>query len=59
MLSLNRFVEAQNRCFESVISELRAGEKRSHWMWFIFPQVAGLGGDYFPMIFVALIKNVS
>jgi uncharacterized protein (DUF1810 family) len=41
--NLHRFVEAQDRVFEQVCSELRAGEKSSHWMWFIFPQVQGLG----------------
>jgi uncharacterized protein (DUF1810 family) len=42
---LQRFVEAQNSCFESVCSELREGHKRSHWMWFIFPQLKGLGSS--------------
>ncbi|MBO9536691.1 DUF1810 domain-containing protein [Herbaspirillum sp.] len=41
--SLQRFVDAQAPVFEHVIAELLAGEKRSHWMWFIFPQLAGLG----------------
>src|SRR5438552_1517547 len=41
--NLKRFVEAQETVFETVVSELRAGRKRSHWMWFIFPQIAGLG----------------
>jgi uncharacterized protein (DUF1810 family) len=40
---LNRFVEAQKGCYDQVTTELRAGRKRSHWMWFIFPQIAGLG----------------
>jgi uncharacterized protein (DUF1810 family) len=40
---LQRFVDAQNPVFEQVTSELRAGHKRTHWMWFVFPQVAGLG----------------
>jgi uncharacterized protein (DUF1810 family) len=40
---LERFVEAQKGIYEQVTSELRAGRKRSHWMWFIFPQSAGLG----------------
>ena len=40
---LQRFVEAQKDTFEAAISELRAGRKQSHWMWFIFPQLAGLG----------------
>jgi uncharacterized protein (DUF1810 family) len=40
---LERFVEAQADCYEQVTSELRAGRKSSHWMWFIFPQIGGLG----------------
>ena len=40
---LQRFVDAQQPVYAAVLSELRAGRKRSHWMWFIFPQVAGLG----------------
>lgn len=43
MTDLTRFVEAQENVFSQVLNELRAGEKRSHWMWFIFPQIAGLG----------------
>jgi uncharacterized protein (DUF1810 family) len=42
-LNLQRFVEAQNPVWPQVESELSAGAKRSHWMWFIFPQLAGLG----------------
>ena len=41
--NLKRFVDAQDLVYRSVISELRAGVKQSHWMWFVFPQVAGLG----------------
>jgi uncharacterized protein (DUF1810 family) len=44
---LQRFVDAQNPCFDSVQQELRDGSKKSHWMWFVFPQIAGLG--YSPM----------
>jgi uncharacterized protein (DUF1810 family) len=40
---LNRFIRAQETIFESVLSELGSGKKRSHWMWFIFPQIEGLG----------------
>ena len=40
---LQRFVDAQHPVYAAVLSELRAGRKCSHWMWFIFPQVAGLG----------------
>lgn len=41
--NLTRFVEAQEPIYASVLAELRAGHKRSHWMWFVFPQLAGLG----------------
>jgi uncharacterized protein (DUF1810 family) len=40
---LARFVRAQAPVYEHVIAELRAGRKRTHWMWFVFPQLAGLG----------------
>jgi uncharacterized protein (DUF1810 family) len=43
--SLQRFVEAQDRDFESAVQELRAGRKRSHWIWYVFPQIAGLGSS--------------
>jgi uncharacterized protein (DUF1810 family) len=41
--SLQRFLDAQAPVYERVLGELRAGRKRSHWMWFIFPQITGLG----------------
>ncbi|MFG1426491.1 DUF1810 domain-containing protein [Roseixanthobacter glucoisosaccharinicivorans] len=41
--SLDRFVEAQAGVIEQALAELRAGRKRSHWMWFVFPQMRGLG----------------
>ena len=40
---LQRFVDAQVRVYDSVLAELRAGAKRSHWIWFVFPQLQGLG----------------
>jgi uncharacterized protein (DUF1810 family) len=40
---LGRFTTAQDPIYKQVLAELRAGAKRSHWMWFVFPQVAGLG----------------
>ena len=40
---LQRFTDAQEGMFETALAELKAGKKRSHWMWFIFPQIAGLG----------------
>lgn len=41
--SLDRFVEAQAPVYATALGEIRRGAKRSHWMWFIFPQLAGLG----------------
>ncbi len=42
---LERFIDAQDAggTYECAVAELRAGRKRSHWMWFVFPQIAGLG----------------
>jgi len=42
---LDRFVDAQARIYEAALAELAAGAKRSHWMWFVFPQLAGLGSS--------------
>lgn len=41
--SLTRFLTAQENVFDNVCAELEAGRKRSHWMWFVFPQLRGLG----------------
>jgi uncharacterized protein (DUF1810 family) len=40
---LDRFLTAQDQVYAEVLTELAAGRKRTHWMWFIFPQIAGLG----------------
>jgi uncharacterized protein (DUF1810 family) len=40
---LQRFVDAQDRVYATVIDELRGGRKRGHWIWFVFPQLRGLG----------------
>src|SRR3954454_8703408 len=40
---LQRFVDAQARAYDNVLAELRNGAKRSHWIWFVFPQLRGLG----------------
>jgi uncharacterized protein (DUF1810 family) len=49
--NLGRFVAAQTPVFATVLEELRAGRKRTHWMWFVFPQLRGLGrstmADYY------------
>jgi uncharacterized protein (DUF1810 family) len=42
---LSRFVEAQDRVADAVTRELRSGRKQSHWMWFVFPQIRGLGSS--------------
>jgi uncharacterized protein (DUF1810 family) len=42
---LERFVDAQAGVYERVCGELRAGRKQSHWMWFVFPQIRGLGSS--------------
>jgi uncharacterized protein (DUF1810 family) len=43
--NLQRFIDAQEATFEAARAELLAGRKRSHWMWFIFPQIKGLGSS--------------
>ena len=43
IFNLNRFIDAQNDVYENVIQELKNGYKETHWMWFIFPQLKGLG----------------
>ena len=49
--NLQRFVDAQNPVYEQVRAELGAGNKTSHWMWFIFPQIVGLGESYMAQMF--------
>ena len=41
--NLERFITAQDPVFEEVLAELRSGRKRTHWIWFVFPQIGGLG----------------
>lgn len=43
MSGLERFIAAQGGVYDQALRELRAGAKRSHWMWFVFPQLVGLG----------------
>jgi uncharacterized protein (DUF1810 family) len=45
MHDLERFVTAQDRVWPEVVAELAAGRKRTHWMWFVFPQIGGLGSS--------------
>jgi len=42
---LRRFVEAQDGVYRTALAEIVAGDKRGHWMWFVFPQIAGLGSS--------------
>ncbi|RZF60837.1 DUF1810 family protein [Sphingomonas populi] len=42
---LERFLEAQADSYATALAEVRRGAKRSHWMWFVFPQIAGLGSS--------------
>ena len=44
-MSLDRFVDAQDGVYDRALAELRAGRKTSHWMWFVFPQIHGLGSS--------------
>jgi uncharacterized protein (DUF1810 family) len=57
MAELDRFAEAQARTYERALTEIRNGEKRSHWMWFIFPQIAGLGSSETSQYYA--IKNLD
>jgi uncharacterized protein (DUF1810 family) len=43
--NLNRFVEAQSGTYDQICAELRQGSKQGHWMWFVFPQIKGLGSS--------------
>jgi uncharacterized protein (DUF1810 family) len=45
LYDLTRFVEAQEHTYTEALSEIRAGRKRSHWMWYVFPQFVGLGSS--------------
>ena len=54
---LNRFLSAQEGVYERALAELKAGEKRSHWMWFIFPQIDGLA--YSPTAKRYSIKSIE
>jgi uncharacterized protein (DUF1810 family) len=48
---LKRFVDAQNPAYKEVLAELRNGQKEGHWMWFIFPQIHGLGHSQMATLF--------
>ena len=57
LYDLSRFVYAQEGVYEIALSELKNGQKRTHWMWFIFPQIDGLG--YSPMAKRYSIKSIE
>ena len=44
---MERFIEAQERHYQLALTEVQAGKKQSHWIWYIFPQMRGLGRSYF------------
>jgi uncharacterized protein (DUF1810 family) len=51
MYNLQRFVDAQNAVYADVLQELTDGRKRTHWMWFVFPQIRGLGSSSTAQLF--------
>lgn len=55
--SLDRFLIAQEHSYDTALREIRAGRKRSHWMWYIFPQIAGLGMSYTAQLYA--IKDID
>lgn len=48
---LERFIEAQKRDYQLALDEVRAGKKQNHWIWYIFPQMYGLGRSYFAQLY--------
>ena len=54
---LNRFVSAQSSSYDCVLTELKQGKKMSHWMWYIFPQIEGLGHSSTAKLFSIKSKN--
>jgi uncharacterized protein (DUF1810 family) len=48
---MKRFIEAQEQYYQLALAEVQAGRKRSHWIWFIFPQMRGLGHSYFAQLY--------
>ena len=54
---LQRFVDAQNPVYEKVLGELRNGRKETHWMWFIFPQLRGLGHSRMATLFAVTSRE--
>jgi uncharacterized protein (DUF1810 family) len=56
-MNLKRFTDAQDRDYQTALSEIKNGRKRSHWMWYIFPQIQGLGFSETSKFYA--IKNVG
>jgi uncharacterized protein (DUF1810 family) len=56
-MSLERFTKAQATSYASALAEIENGKKRTHWMWFIFPQIQGLGNSEFARYYA--IKDIS
>jgi len=54
---LDRFLEAQAADYDTALAEIRSGRKRSHWMWYVFPQIAGLGASETSQYFA--IRNLA
>ena len=50
-MSLERFIQAQDTSYEGALSELKAGKKSGHWIWWIFPQLRGLGSSHNSMFY--------
>lgn len=48
---LERFIEAQKRDYETALEEVRDGQKRTHWIWYVFPQMYGLGHSYYANLY--------
>jgi len=56
-MSLQRFIDAQQSDYETALSEIKRGRKQSHWMWYIFPQIQGLGFSATSKLYA--IKNLK
>jgi uncharacterized protein (DUF1810 family) len=57
---IERFVLAQDRAFfEGILAELQAGRKSSHWMWFVFPQLKGMGTSYNAKYYPRLVNSLE
>ncbi len=56
-MSLQRFIDAQQSDYETALSEIKRGRKQSHWMWYIFPQIRGLGFSATSKLYA--IKNLK